>query len=250
VRSSSWPFDFSLQLLLPFLYAGCYGAWACARLGLAAATQKNANGREHYDEVKRTLRNDLIAQPLKFLNVVRVSQHGASCSHKKVEIDRIEAAVHIVLVGVLGRLGDIEESAQCFVQVYLTAARYSTSVFRCTELEDGQSVLWVYPGMICGSPEHGWYVAFGAVGTLVYMVGYPLLVGVALWRINGKNLRTNTDCIATFGWVRSATRVSLRAHLVSSRLISSLLVGIRTVRSEVILLRPSDYPSVRLARAP
>ena len=42
----------------------------------------------------------MIAQPLKFLNVVRVSQHGAGCSHKKIEIDRIEAAMHIVLVGV------------------------------------------------------------------------------------------------------------------------------------------------------
>jgi hypothetical protein len=91
-------------------------------------------------------------------------------------------------------------------QVYLAVSRYSTSVFRCEELEDGQRVLAAYPGIVCDSPEHSIYFGFGVVGIMVYMVGYPLLVGLMLRRIQKKKLRTDTGAIASFGWVWFAVR--------------------------------------------
>jgi hypothetical protein len=110
-------------------------------------------------------------------------------------------------------------------QVYLAVSRYSTSVFRCKELENGQRVLAAYPGIVCDSPEHSIYFGFGVVGIIVYMVGYPLLVGLMLWRIQKKKLRTDTGSIASFGWVWFCNSPLCRANGLSSQVSSLLWVG-------------------------
>jgi hypothetical protein len=130
-------------------------------------------------------------------------------------------------------------------QVYLAASRYSTSVFRCEELENGQRVLAAYPGIVCDSPEHSIYFGFGVVGIIVYMVGYPLLVGLLLWRIQKKKLRTDTGSIASLGWVCSAIRLyaermncPFRSHLCRAS-------GVRFFRGRVVLLRSTHHPPVK-----
>jgi hypothetical protein len=72
MQSTSWTADFSLQLLLPLLYSVCYSAWVGVRLCVAAA-QQSTKGREHYEVVRQSLKAGMIAEPLKFLNVVRTS---------------------------------------------------------------------------------------------------------------------------------------------------------------------------------
>ena len=71
---------------------------------------------------------------------------------------------------------------------------------------------------------------FGVVGIIVYMVGYPLLVGLLLWRIQKKKLRTDTGSIASFGWVCSAIRLyaermdcPVRSHLCCWSVRSTVL---------------------------
>jgi hypothetical protein len=94
VQSTSWTLDFSLQLLLPFLYTVCYGAWVGVRLCLAAARQ-STTGRDHYEDVRRSLKRAMIAEPLKFLNVVRRTM-GWAHTGRGTRSREMQAVLHLL----------------------------------------------------------------------------------------------------------------------------------------------------------
>ena len=87
------------------------------------------------------------------------------------------------------------------VNRYLTVSVYSTSVFACTTLADGQVVLVVYPSMVCYSTQHNMYMALGTLGVVVYMVGFPVGVGAALSYMHYRGLHTDSDFIEVLGWI-------------------------------------------------
>ena len=61
--------------------------------------------------------------------------------------------------------------------LYLPLSKYSLSVFRCRELNTGESVLRSFPDIVCASSEHYFFLAVGTFGLACYMVrakcGFP-----------------------------------------------------------------------------
>ena len=86
-------------------------------------------------------------------------------------------------------------------QVSAQVSRYSTSVFRCTELANGERVLDADPSLICGSSKHTVYMVLGCASTCIYMVGFPAVVGALVFYMHRKGLHTQQDWIDTLGWV-------------------------------------------------
>ena len=54
--------------------------------------------------------------------------------------------------------------------LYLPLSKYSLSVFRCRELNTGESVLRSFPDIVCASSEHQFFLAVGSFGLACYMV--------------------------------------------------------------------------------
>ena len=82
----------------------------------------------------------------------------------------------------------------------MTVSRYSISVFNCMRLADGSSVLAQYPVLECGSPQHIVHQVFGVLGIALYMFGFPIFVGLALFRMHKHGLHTSKWYIEVLGW--------------------------------------------------
>ena len=97
---------------------------------------------------------------------------------------------------------DAIASSLGFINVtYLTVSQYSLSAFRCITLANGDRVLDVYPSIICGTLQHTVYMALGCVGTICYLVGFPVLVGACILHMHRRRLHTDQNWVAMFGWV-------------------------------------------------
>ena len=98
-----------------------------------------------------------------------------------------------------GGLGKSALAVPC--QVYLCVSNYTTQVFRCQAIGNGESVLQAYPGIVCGTGYHQGLQTVGSIGFIVYMIGYPLGCFAALLYIYKNDLRTDPEMLRMFGWV-------------------------------------------------
>jgi hypothetical protein len=98
-----------------------------------------------------------------------------------------------------GGLGKSASAVPC--QVYLCVSNYTTQVFRCQAIGNGESVLQAYPGVVCGTAYHQALQTVGSIGFIVYMIGYPLGCFAALLYIYKNDLRTDPEMLRMFGWV-------------------------------------------------
>ncbi len=98
--------------------------------------------------------------------------------------------------------GDIFTKVISFTNiVYMTLVRYCVSAFVCMEIKDNLTVLRVYPDIECYTPLHRQTMAVAAIGTIVYVFGFPLAVLFSLYRIGSKQHHSVPSRLRKYGVV-------------------------------------------------
>ena len=98
------------------------------------------------------------------------------------------------------RNAGISSSLKFVNVVYITTARYNLEVFWCDTLADGRRVLSAHPSVMCDSAQHILYMCLGILGTLVYTLGLPVVVGLSQFYMHRHRLHTDRNWILMFGW--------------------------------------------------
>jgi hypothetical protein len=137
VAATDWRWDFCLQSSLPFIVALCYFSPVAIR--------------SFQDEFG-------IKSPVLARRVTRLFR-------RKSDADTNRLPESKPTIWVL-RNQAVAKTLSIINILYLPISRYALSAFGCSELADGQSVLKMFPDVVCASTQHSVFFVLGCLGTV------------------------------------------------------------------------------------
>ncbi|KAK3263594.1 hypothetical protein CYMTET_27609, partial [Cymbomonas tetramitiformis] len=141
----------------------------------------------------------------------------------------------------------VEEQLNTFTNflniVYHTLCIKSFTVFVCTELADGSSVLSMAPDIKCWEGEHLLFLLAGVFGVQLYVLGIPLMLWMVVRNGERRAMLNDENYLRRYGWMYTRYTQSCRCwetvFLVRRATFAFILVNVSNFpMMQVIMGRP------------